>query len=493
MKDILSAASLKPVEETSYLTAQNVERYRAIMRFMYIQHQRMRYWLKKEEIFAFLRQYPIFSDYTLEDCQNDLKVLVDKKNLLAVQDTSKASTLEEFKNKRFKYMLSEISVELERLLEKIEHSTGVRGSLEPKLFEKMLFHLQKMNKLGEVKDEAIAQWWKEINRDFQTINNEYTDFISMLQGTRTESLISTEGFLIYKDKLIRYLNQFINQLLHYYPLLEEMIFSLDERQVRLILDRVVAIEEEEPRNILIQDREVIREEVYSRWENICNWFAREDGESDAKALIDVTTDIIKKMTSYALRIIENKNVAHNRREEYRHLARLFAGMDMEEAAKLSAMVFGVFHTRHIKGDFIRESENVNLSVMDISPFEVRLRSRTRAYREKIRNNPIQDKSAEKQSAFQEYEQREAEERELLQRISRDGVIAFENLPILTEDIRKRLLLWLVRGRDGKLTRTDTGRMYRVVLPDPKKRCLLRCIDGDMEMPAFEIRWEENEG
>jgi hypothetical protein len=69
MKDILSAASLKPVEETSYLTAQNVERYRAIMRFMYIQHQRMRYWMKKEEIFAFLREYPLFSDYTLDDCQ----------------------------------------------------------------------------------------------------------------------------------------------------------------------------------------------------------------------------------------------------------------------------------------------------------------------------------------------------------------------------------------------------------------------------------------
>ena len=56
---------LKPVVETSYLNAVNVGRYRCVMRCFYEQHQRLRYWLKPEEVFEGVMDYGLLEDYTL--------------------------------------------------------------------------------------------------------------------------------------------------------------------------------------------------------------------------------------------------------------------------------------------------------------------------------------------------------------------------------------------------------------------------------------------
>lgn len=486
MKDNLDISVLKPVDETSYLTAQNVERYRAIMRFMYIQHQRMKYWLRKEEIFEFLGRHEIFADYSLEDCQNDLKVLADKKNLVVVQDTSKALSLEEFKNKRFKYKLSDFSIELERLLERLENSTGIKGSLEPKLFEKLLDYLKKTETIRNKPVDKIYEWWQEINRVFEEINKEYTDFISTLQSAKVETLMSTEGFLLYKDKLISYLNQFINQLFQYQPLLEQQISSISKEHTEQLLGVIIEREASDPKNFAVEDKQVIEDYITNKWKNICSWFIEADGYCEAKALIDATTEIIRKLTSYAMRIIENRNIAHNRREEYKHLAKLFSALDIEECSKLSSVVFGVFNTRHIKGDFPRESESMYSSVLDTDGYEVLLKSRSRSNREKLKPSPIKDDSAAKKDAFDEYKKQKLQEKELLDSISKDGRICFDSLPLISSTVRKQLLLWLQRGIDGKLSRTDSGKLYKVLVPEANKRCTVAAEDGILEMPAFEI-------
>ena len=50
----------QPIEEVNYLTAGNVWRYRAILRYFYIQHERLRHYLFPEEILDYLKQSPFF-------------------------------------------------------------------------------------------------------------------------------------------------------------------------------------------------------------------------------------------------------------------------------------------------------------------------------------------------------------------------------------------------------------------------------------------------
>ena len=50
----------KPISETAYLTAENVTRYRAILRFFYLQHERIRYWLDQDEVYEEMKKYEEF-------------------------------------------------------------------------------------------------------------------------------------------------------------------------------------------------------------------------------------------------------------------------------------------------------------------------------------------------------------------------------------------------------------------------------------------------
>ena len=112
---------LKPVNETKYLSAENCYRYRPILRYFFDQYEKINYWMYKEEVHAELIKHEAFREYTIDQCRQDLDTLVAWGNLVPVQDTSKVTTVEEFKNKQFRYRLSEYSVEIERLTIRLEN------------------------------------------------------------------------------------------------------------------------------------------------------------------------------------------------------------------------------------------------------------------------------------------------------------------------------------------------------------------------------------
>lgn len=91
----------KPVLEAKYLNVENTDRYRPIIRLFYLKYEKLKYWLYQEEVFEELKEDPYFADYTMEQCQQDLTALTSWGNLVTIQDTRKAATIEEFKNKSF--------------------------------------------------------------------------------------------------------------------------------------------------------------------------------------------------------------------------------------------------------------------------------------------------------------------------------------------------------------------------------------------------------
>ena len=83
-----------PLIESRYLSAENADRYRSIMRLFYLHYEKMRYWLYQEEIFEELKAEPYFADYTMEQCRQDLNALVGWKNLSTLQDTRNVKSIE---------------------------------------------------------------------------------------------------------------------------------------------------------------------------------------------------------------------------------------------------------------------------------------------------------------------------------------------------------------------------------------------------------------
>ena len=82
------------------------------MRIFYDNYEKLKYWMYQEEVYAQMIQDPYFKDYRMDQCQQDLTALTEWKNLVTIEDTRKVSSIEEFKNKKFRYQMSEYSVDV---------------------------------------------------------------------------------------------------------------------------------------------------------------------------------------------------------------------------------------------------------------------------------------------------------------------------------------------------------------------------------------------
>ena len=72
---------LRPLTEVKYLNAENVDRYRCIMRIFYENYEKLKYWLYQEDIYEEMIRDPYFRNYRMEQCQQDLMALTEWKNL----------------------------------------------------------------------------------------------------------------------------------------------------------------------------------------------------------------------------------------------------------------------------------------------------------------------------------------------------------------------------------------------------------------------------
>lgn len=102
----------------------------------------------------------------MEQCQQDLAMLTEWKNLNTIQDTRKVASIEEFKNKKFRYQMSEYSVEIERLVVRLENLFVEGASLEPTLLERIRRHVERFPAMAEKDTGEVYTWWMDLNNDF---------------------------------------------------------------------------------------------------------------------------------------------------------------------------------------------------------------------------------------------------------------------------------------------------------------------------------------
>lgn len=492
MKFEVTGKLTKQIDEMRYLTVDNAWRYRSILRFFYSQSEKMKNWLYKEEIFVALKEYDEFASYTLEQCKQDLDVLLSWKNLSAYQDTAKVSTVEEFKNKQFRYQMTPYSVEIERLTIRLENLSVESASLEPSLLERLREELKKLPQVARLSEKEVGSWWSGVNNDFKRLNQNYQDYIRDLYSIKAEEMMKTKAFMVFKDRFIEYLRDFVKGLQNHANAIEHILSHFHPSAVEAVLTKAVAYELSIPRIDADIDAAGIRDNILGRWDNLNAWFLGEHGNpSEAAKLMEITNDIIRKITRYAAQISESRSSAMNRKEEYRKLAELFdACRDIKEAHQLSSLSFGLFQMKHLKSDQFRETESINSQIFEEMPGSTLLKPRIRGFKEKAQRNPIRS-HAEKKAAMKKKIQmiREIEKKTMASYVV-DGCIDFEKLPVIEGHVRSTLLKWLSKGmvNSDKKGKTEDGRIFQVEIPGDRRRCLLQCDDGNLEMPAYVIRF-----
>ena len=485
---------IRPLTEAKYLNADNVSRYRCIMRIFFENYEKLRYWMYQEDIYEEMIKDPFFADYRPEQCQQDLAMLVEWKNLNTIQDTRKVASIEEFKNKKYRYQMSEYSVEIERLVLRLENLFIEGASLEPTLLERIRREIERFPEMAEVDGNEVYTWWTDLNNDFVRLNQNYQDYIRDLNSVKAEEMMHTKEFLVFKDRLIEYLRSFIKGLQRNVGVIEESLRSQKEEVRETVFGKIIEYELLIPRMEVEISRPMIEEKIRGRFQSIYNWFVGAEGaENEAGKMFDATNEIIRRITRYAAQLSEKNALGANRKEEYKKAAELFLRCnDLSEAHKMSAMVFGIEHPWHLAGDLIRETDSMNQGVYEEVPLQFTLKPRVRTYREKSKRSGIRESAEQKQETRRKLLQKQKEEMQKLQQLEKKGRIDFAELPVLEPRIREILLKWLSDAmEDADFTaRTDDGRRYVLDRTHAGEKCVVHCEDGNFTMPRMAIVFQE---
>ena len=485
---------IRPLTEAKYLNADNVSRYRCIMRIFFENYEKLKYWMYQEDIYEEMHKDPYFADYRPEQCQQDLAMLVEWKNLNTIQDTRKVASIEEFKNKKYRYQMSEYSVEIERLVLRLENLFIEGASLEPTLLERIRREIEHFPEMAEADGNEVYTWWTDLNNNFVRLNQNYQDYIRDLNSVKAEEMMHTKEFLIFKDRLIEYLRSFIKGLQRNVGVIEENLRGQNEEVREKVFGKIIEYELLIPRMEVEISRTMIEEKIRGRFQSIYNWFVGAEGaENEAGKLFDATNEIIRRITRYAAQLSEKNALGANRKEEYKKAAELFLRCrDLSEAHKMSAMVFGIERPWHLAGDLIRETDSMNQGVYEEAPLHITLKPRVRTYREKSKRSGIRESAEQKQETRKKLLQQQKEEMQKLQNLEKDGKIDFAELPVLESRIREILLKWLSDAmEDADFTaRTDDGRRYVLDRTHAGEKCVVHCEDGNFTMPRMAIVFQE---
>lgn len=489
----LSAQSLRGVPELRYVNADNVVRYRAIMRFFYQEYKRLRYWIKPEDVFEAVKAWSVWPDYTLEMCQSDLDQLVDWRNLTARHDGGRSSTLEEYLKKKMQYLLCPYSIEIERLLETLEKVTGYGGSLESSHFDliaEKLFAIR--SEVGQMNPESAVELWKGLYHSFVTLHENAADYIASLQTARAEEMLVTEAFLIFKEKLTDYLQNFIQALQRSAYKIEGNLLRINDTNRDTFLEQVIEGELNKPRLEDGPGREELMEELRQGWANIRRWFIGEGKSPSELMLLErATKDAIARIVRSAIRIQERRRSGLSRKKELEHLAGWFSSLgSVDDAHCLSAFVFGLFPTRHLQGEDLRDSDRADMSSWEERPMVRILRSRSRKRGERQQSEAVRDNDQRKQREREAFKLRQAEEWLMIEGLLKRGCVRISEMGSITARERMRLLQWIGRcmmaARGNYTFVTPEGVRIRMSNPRTKERTVLQAEDGELEMANYEL-------
>lgn len=487
---------LESIQETIYLSAGNASQYRRIMRIFFIEYEKMHFQLYKEDVLELIREHPEFADYHMEQLKTDLEALVAWKNLIPIQDPKRVYTIAEYKNKQYRYTMSEYAVEIERMTVKLENLFLDSSSLSMNYFVRIESALNEMEQMNHRELKAVNEWWSNLQEDFKRLNRNYQDYLREFYSGKSDKVLKSIEFVIHKDRFISYLQEFVQQLQNKSIRIENIIKNLSRKTVNAVLEKVIESELAIPHpNAEIQNlrESAVRENIYGKWRSLSEWFISADNHpSESQRVLDITDEVIRKIIQNAALIVQLQNWGISRKEDYKKFIQMFAQCEnVEEAHKLSAHVFGIQHVRHFKVNCPRSTDSINSGVFDEIPSEYELKPHTRTYKPRIHKSGFESKALEKLAQRNQYLKKLEEDKKLVTKYIRDKQLDISQIEdCISAATRETLLGWIAQANltSSKSGRTEYGQAFHLIKREGSHT--LKCEDGELVMPVYVFQFED---
>lgn len=487
---------LEPINETSYLSVPNAQVYRKIMRCFYREYEKMNFQLYKEDVFKVLKEDELFEDYSMDQLVLDLNALVKWKNLTPIQDPGRVYTIADYKNKQYQYTMSEYAVEIERLTVRLENLFLESGNLSTNFFVRLEKSLEETENMRNASLKEVNEWWRLLQEDFKRLNQNYQDYLRDFYSGKSEQLMKSVEFIVHKDKFIKYLNEFVQELQRHSRRIEQILGKNLPLMENEILEKVIESELDIPHALLEihgNAEPSIRENVQGKWNSLKNWFIDSSKrECECKKVLKITNDVIRSIIQNAALLVQIQNWGISRKDDYRKFLQLFLKCeDLDEARRLSAHVFGIQRIQHFKTIEPREEDSINNSIYEEEPALFLLKPHTRNYRERKDKRGFENKAMEKMLQREAYLRQTRKQKEIVLHYIKDHKICFSEIEeTVSEETRLIFLQWIAQANmsSAKTGRTEYGQEYRLIRR--KGNCRLRCEDGTLTMPNYILEFKE---
>src|SRR5438128_8248992 len=171
----------------SYLVNSNrIRWYRVIMRFFLQCHRDLyRYQLTAQEVRDSVRA-TFDPEYTLEQCQNDLKALKDWGNIASIYDSSRATSIASFLSPALLYQATPEGIAIETFLEMQARASTGRGALRQGDLPRLWASLQQLDEwlnlpafeLTSTYERDIAEEWQRAFETWNTMAREAAQYLA---------------------------------------------------------------------------------------------------------------------------------------------------------------------------------------------------------------------------------------------------------------------------------------------------------------------------
>lgn len=482
---------MEKIMQTNYLTVGNVERYRTIMRYFYKRHRQMQGPAYRPELVQMMREQ--FSDeYGELEMDQDLESLVTWGNLQRQQEFFQIRSIEEYRNRNFRYQITEEGILVEEMVyQLLNQKHAARGALDEEVFRTLLQLLEAFI----ASDGTSHELWIKIREAFRKVGADTANYIGYITSPEVDSRMKTEAFLVYKDRFVNYLRHFISHVQSLNVSFQVVIQSLEMVNQEPLVQWLYQKEQEIP-SFDGLTKEELAEQVAGEFSALKNWFiGSAERPSEYDNLMYQTDQMIAKITGLIYYYGQEIHQYQSRKKDYLQLAQWFAeAKDLSEAQKMYAGIFGLEHTRHF---FVSEASNATSNRADswaLDPGILLLNKRGKGARSTYEAKSIRLSPERQFEKVKEHQQQLASRREKIEGYFEQGILDFAKTKKLDPHSRQVFLVWISKAMALQLPsqmRSETIIEHQIMTElafevkiriDLTKRIQVTCEDGILELP-----------
>jgi uncharacterized protein (TIGR02677 family) len=349
--------SAGPYAPFAYLVAPHSVLYRRVMRALVAEKERFAVHVRPEQVHATLRADG-GEQVAQEQVAQALERLADPGwgNVLAFPDTSRVTTLEDFNRRRMLYQLSRAGEAAERALARYDDQLGSRGALQAVALEDIVTLLSALREHARqaatdtTDDAAIHNAMLSLRARFTDLAENAVDFMGSIQRTIDLHDADVDAFLAYKERLIDYIQRFLDDLVVRGDEIARILHSMSADEIDLLCTVAGQREARDAAPGAENDAIVAATAIWrSQWGGLVGWFIDTPGrESEARLLRTRARSAIPALLAVVAALGEQGSRRQDRSRDFLALAKFFAALPDDGARhRLWRSAFGLTSTRHL--------------------------------------------------------------------------------------------------------------------------------------------------